>query len=127
MSRFGEDEAAVHRFVLTGGPCAGKTTALARISNYLRQRGFRVFCVPEAATMLFTAGATFADLDTEDKLIAFQANLLFTQMHLEDTLTDIAKSLGVPAVILCDRGTMDGSAYLDKAGMCPLCQISVFI
>merc|ERR1719223_968934 len=65
--------------------------------------------------MMFEAGCTFGDLDTTDKLIAFQANLLFTQVHLEDTMAAIAKSLNVPTVILCDRGTMDGSAYLDKS------------
>ena len=47
------------KIVLTGGPCAGKTTALARLSAFLNERGFRVFTVPEAATMLFTNGVRF--------------------------------------------------------------------
>jgi Flp pilus assembly CpaF family ATPase len=38
----------VFLIVLTGGPCGGKTTALDRLSGYLRERGFRVFTVPEA-------------------------------------------------------------------------------
>ena len=38
----------VQKFVLTGGPCGGKTTALARIRTFLGERGFRVFFVPEA-------------------------------------------------------------------------------
>lgn len=62
----------VKKLVLTGGPCAGKTTALARLATYLRHRGFRVFTVPEAATMLFTNGASFRDLGTMDKEIGFQ-------------------------------------------------------
>lgn len=32
----------VYKVVLTGGPCAGKTTAMARLSTFLRERGFRV-------------------------------------------------------------------------------------
>ena len=29
----------VQKFVLTGGPCGGKTTALARLKQYLEERG----------------------------------------------------------------------------------------
>lgn len=44
----------------------GKTTCLARVSAFLMERGFNVFTVPEAATMLFTNGATqFDDSTTE--------------------------------------------------------------
>ena len=34
----------VQKFVLTGGPCGGKTTALARLRQFLEERGFRVVC-----------------------------------------------------------------------------------
>lgn len=40
------------RFVLTGGPCAGKSTAMAHIANRLMSMGFLVFMVPEAATLI---------------------------------------------------------------------------
>lgn len=50
----------VFRVVLTGGPCAGKTTALAVLEERMRSRGFRVFVVPEAATTLITGGAMFS-------------------------------------------------------------------
>ena len=32
----------VKKIVLTGGPCAGKTTALVRIMDYFSSRGFKV-------------------------------------------------------------------------------------
>lgn len=35
-------------------------------------------------------------------------------MHLEDGIERIARSLGKPAVLLCDRGTLDGAAYIPK-------------
>ena len=41
--------APIYKFVITGGPCAGKTTAMERLQVFLRERGFRVFVVPEAA------------------------------------------------------------------------------
>ena len=34
----------VQKFVLTGGPCGGKTTALARLRQFLEERGLRVVC-----------------------------------------------------------------------------------
>lgn len=53
ISHFGEDDSApIYRFVLTGGPCAGKSTALSHIANRLMSMGFLVFMVPEAATLL---------------------------------------------------------------------------
>lgn len=57
-----EPQLPIYKIVLTGGPCAGKTTAMARLSSFLRARNFRVYTVPEAATLLFGNGATFLDL-----------------------------------------------------------------
>lgn len=45
------------RIVLTGGPCAGKTTAIASIKQDLTQLGMKVLVVPEAATQLMNGGA----------------------------------------------------------------------
>lgn len=47
----------VSRILLTGGPCAGKTTAMAAISADLTQLGYKVLVVPEAATILMKGGA----------------------------------------------------------------------
>ena len=43
----------------------------------------------------------------------FQSNLLLTQMALENAFFNLARSTKKPCVILCDRGAMDGSAYMD--------------
>ena len=107
--------AHIHKIVLTGGPCAGKTTALSRLASFLRERGFRVYTVPEAATMLFMSGVAFADLDGEPRVRAFQRALLSTQVAVEDAFEGIARSTGSPACLLCDRGAMDGSAYCGDA------------
>ena len=34
------------------------------------------------------------------------------QLHLENTFCRLAASTGQPAVVLCDRGAMDGRAYM---------------
>jgi len=52
-----DDKINVTRILLTGGPCAGKTTALAAISQDLTQLGYKVLVVPEAATLIMKGGA----------------------------------------------------------------------
>jgi len=47
----------ITRICLTGGPCAGKTTALTELSIVLTQMGFRVLLVPEAAKVMKKGGA----------------------------------------------------------------------
>jgi len=39
-------EFPIYKIVITGGPCAGKTTSLAKIRQELSERGYRVFSVP---------------------------------------------------------------------------------
>jgi predicted ATPase len=106
----------IFSIVLTGGPCAGKTTALDRLSAYLRERGYRVFTVPEAATMLFSNGVFFSDIAEEGKLINFQTTLMSTQLDLEDKFRELAKNTDETCVLICDRGACDGKAYLTPEG-----------
>jgi CYTH domain-containing protein/predicted ATPase len=103
--------ATIHRIVLTGGPCGGKSTALAKISDRLSLLGFRVFQVPEAPTLLFQGGASLRGASPEQQLV-FQSNLLRLQLSLEDTFLALARSAGEPSVLLLDRGALDISAYV---------------
>lgn len=102
----------VHRVAITGGPCAGKTTALAEVSERLRTRGFGVYVVPEAATLIFTGGATFANLSPDQSLI-LQTSLLQTQIALENAFLAVARASDKESFILCDRGVCDGRAYME--------------
>ena len=102
----------IHRVVVTGGPCAGKSTFLSVVQTKLPdQAGVKVFCVPEAATLLMTGGMEFTNMHPE-KLIEYQLALLRVQLALEDNFLRIAVACGSPSLILCDRGTMDGRAYV---------------
>lgn len=105
------------KIVFTGGPCAGKTTAITTVADKLRENGFQVFIIPEAASMIFTSGG---DLNLEnysdsDK-VKFQFFLLMLQMSLEDIYAGLATTNEDRGniILLCDRGTMDGSAYMSK-------------
>ena len=67
----------ITRILLTGGPCAGKTTALAAISQDLTQLGYKVFVVPEAATMLMKGGAMIVSSGfTANQGLQFQKALM---------------------------------------------------
>ena len=46
----------IKKIVLTGGPCAGKTTALVKITEYFSGFGYKVFNVPEVPTIYSAAG-----------------------------------------------------------------------
>ena len=101
--------------VMTGGPCAGKTSAMAHLRTHFEERGIRVYFVPEAATLFFRNGSRGdLDLKTPAQREAFQINILRTQMHLEDTFRSLAAASGVPSLIVADRGTMDGRAYCSE-------------
>lgn len=103
-----------YRIVLTGGPCAGKTTAIAHLSDQLKERGFQVLNVPEAASMIFGSGAKITLQHYSDaNKIRFQYYLLLLQMMMEDIFCGIASTTqSEKVVVIMDRGLMDGSAYL---------------
>ena len=89
------------RVVLTGGPGAGKTAML----ELIRQ----AFCVhvkvlPESAGIVFGGG--FPRSADSDLLRPAQRAIFYVQRELEAT-----GDAGSPAVVLCDRGTVDGLAY----------------
>lgn len=101
----------IFRIVLTGGPCGGKTTAMSHISDRLRSLGFNVFVVPEVATMMILGGIALLG-DDPSYVMQTQVSVLENQLHLEKMFTKQAKLTGKPSVILCDRGAMDGSAFI---------------
>lgn len=105
--------ANIKRIVLTGGPCAGKTTALARIIQYFTYRGYAVYAQPEAATLFNQAGVNFL---TDDKRLFFECEkqLLSFQLHTEDCFLKMAEKAGKPAIVVYDRGVMDIAAYMSN-------------
>ena len=104
--------APFYKFVLTGGPCGGKTTALARLSSYLRERGFEVITVPEAFTILSSNGFSLDYFAVEGMPSCVQNTVMDMQMSLEDSFERVLRAKGRPGVLLCDRGLCDGSAYM---------------
>jgi predicted ATPase len=104
----------LYRFVMTGGPCGGKTTALARVFSFLRERGFEVISCPEAFTLLRSNGLSVDYFSTPGIDYYIQGAVLDAQTTLENGVARVLQARGNPAVILCDRGTMDGKVYMDE-------------
>lgn len=103
------------KLVLTGGPCAGKTTAKSYLSEKLADCGVTVTFVPETATMVIGSGIDPRSLDGENKM-RFEELLLRTQIRLEDeTFSSVAEIRGGDKrVMICDRGCMDVAAYAGR-------------
>jgi predicted ATPase len=89
------------RIVLTGGPGAGKTAVLEIVRIAMCRH---VVVLPEAASVVFRGG--FPRGSTLAVKQAGQRAIYYVQRELE--ATGLA---GDPAIVLCDRGTIDGSAY----------------
>ena len=101
----------IKRIVLTGGPCAGKTTALVRVIEHFSSLGYKVFTVPEVPTMLIQAGMDYLTKN-KDLFYTGEKATLQIQLMLEDQFMAMAETCSEPCVIICDRGTLDISTYL---------------
>ena len=89
------------RLVLTGGPGAGKTALLELIRQSFCSH---VKILPEAAGVVFGGGFPRED-DPACRRAAQRA--IF---HVQRELENVGDSHN-PAIVLCDRGTLDGLAY----------------
>ncbi len=92
----------LRQIVVTGGPGAGKTAAL----EVLRRETCRhVNVVPEAASILWRGG--FPRSQTTSGRRAVQRAIARLQIELQR----VAIENDNPALVVCDRGTLDSLAY----------------
>ncbi|MBI4837538.1 MAG: AAA family ATPase [Candidatus Portnoybacteria bacterium] len=105
--------AAIPKIVITGGPCAGKTTGMAYLVKHLFNYGFLVFTIPEVATHLFGCGLAPEKMGTPEQIYEFEKIVIPTQFFFEDSLESAAERI-YPAdkvVILCDGGIKHHKPY----------------
>ena len=88
--------------VLTGGPGAGKTAVLEIVRRNFCQH---IAVLPEAASIIFGGG--FWRKDSLPARRAAQRAIYHVQREMERLVLEEQQS----AVVLCDRGTLDGLAY----------------
>ena len=101
----------IKKIVLTGGPCAGKTTAMVRIIEHFTSLGFKVFTIPEIPTIFSQAGMNYL---TDNKGLFYEGEkaTLELQLGFEDRFMRMAAECHEPTIVVCDRGAMDISAYM---------------
>lgn len=88
--------------MLTGGPGGGKTAVLEMARRYFCQH---VAIGPEAASIVFGGGFPRANSPKSQR--AAQRAIFHVQRSIETIALENRQS----AVVLCDRGTIDGLAY----------------
>lgn len=95
------------KVVITGGPCAGKTTVL----NVLKQEfAGQILAVPEAATLLLSGGFPTSAAQSEHWQAIFQDAIFNVQLRLEQAF-DLAAVEQEISLLVYDRGILDGAAY----------------
>jgi CYTH domain-containing protein/thymidylate kinase len=98
---------------VTGGPCSGKTSNLAYLDRELAQKGYTPIFVPEAVTLLKGSGI-YPEMYQDDPF-DFQrivASWQFSQEQFFRTQANILVRQGKKAVVITDRGLLDGAAYM---------------
>lgn len=102
----------VRKIVLTGGSSGGKTTFMNFARSRLEDLGYTVYTINETATEQRTNGV----MEAEDfDALTFQRYVTAETIWKERFYERIAacKDRNRKIVILCDRGVLDGKAFLD--------------
>lgn len=98
--------------VLTGGPCAGKTTALPYLTERLLDIGYYPILIREAPTALMDSRISPRDAVFSDT--AFQ-QLIIERVLIEERFAHraLAAASHPRPLIVSDRGIMDALAYMN--------------
>lgn len=92
--------------VITGGPGGGKTAVLELVRHAFCEH---IAVLPEAATIVFGGG--FLRSNEPPMRRAAQRAIFHVQREMERGAVELQRA----AVVLCDRGTIDGAAYWPDA------------
>ena len=114
---------SVFNVVLTGGPCAGKSTGLSRIEQELTKRGYKVYVVAETATEVITGGIKPSEIDW----LHFQKSIFEIQTIKEkvfrERAAEYSEKHNVDCVIIYDRGLLDAKAFMSNKDYTALLKI----
>ena len=102
---------SISKIVITGGPCAGKTTGMSWIQNAFTARGYTVLFIPETATELMDGGVKPWTCASN---VDYQKSQMQLQLDKEKAFENAAKTMPSDKVlIVCDRGALDNRAYMN--------------
>ena len=101
----------VKKIVLTGGPCAGKTSCKSRIFEAILKTGYIPIFISETATDTKISG-----IDPIKEIISshsFQLLLAKEQISKENNYIEILEKDEKDFVLIFDRGLLDSKVYID--------------
>ena len=102
----------ITKIVVTGGPCAGKTTALASIQTAFSRLGYKVITVPEPATEFISNGVTPWECSSAEE---YQWCQMKVQLVRERAFERAAQGMSSEKIlIVCDRGMLDNRCYMTE-------------
>uniref|UniRef100_A0A336LYL4 CSON005316 protein n=1 Tax=Culicoides sonorensis TaxID=179676 RepID=A0A336LYL4_CULSO len=105
----------VYKLVLTGGPCGGKTTGQARLCTFFENLGWKVFRVPETATVLLSGGIKFFDLNEEESAKNLKSSSRSLEKDIKNGLPDHDLTSSCPrclaAVVKANKPSGPNDAY----------------
>jgi len=103
-----------HMVVLTGGPCSGKTSSMAYLTERLSDYGYMVFNIPETATMITNSGIDRRKMDRPKQVLLYEEAILDLQLACEEMYLRAVTQIfpGRKKILLLDRGVMDIKAFM---------------
>ncbi len=106
----------IPKFVLTGGPCSGKTSSIAHLVERLSDYGFTVFVVPETATIITNCGIDRRRMKMSSQIVKYEEAILDLQLFLEERVERSVYEVfsKCSPVVLLDRGIMDIKAFMPE-------------
>ncbi len=104
----------IYKIVITGGPCAGKTTALEQVKDIFERIGYKVLIVSETATELISSGVSTHQLES---VTDYQLCQISLQIKKEEVFVNAASKVknADKVIVICDRGVLDSKAYMTEA------------
>ena len=105
----------VGKIVLTGGPCAGKTTTISKIEEHLVKKGYHVLVLNECATETIKSGIRpFGEGAVS--VYDFQNEIFNLQLYKEKRYKEIVSKMpeDTKCILLADRGSIDNKTYLGQ-------------
>ncbi len=103
-------EKKIYKIVITGGPCAGKTTGMEWLKKTLPEKGYAVLFCPETATELISGGVAPWTCNTN---VDYQRCQLSLQYAKEQVFMEAAKHMPQEKIVIFfDRGFLDNKVYM---------------
>lgn len=105
-------EKQIYKVVITGGPCAGKTTAMSWMKEALNKKGYTVLFCPETATELISGGVAPWTCTTN---VEYQRCQLKLQYAKEQVFLEAANHMPPEKIVIVfDRGFLDNKVYMTE-------------